>query len=63
MLTEICRLVVSVLLIVVAGFLYWCGFDAADEAVKIGATNIASVILTATVTYWLRPTTETKRRR
>lgn len=60
MLDAICRLVVSVLLIVLAGFLYWSGFHSADEAVKLGATNVASVILTANVTYWLRPSTEKK---
>jgi len=55
MLQEILRVLVSLVLIVLAGFLYWCGFHSIDADFKLGATNIASVILTANVTYWLRP--------
>ena len=58
MIDEICRLVVSLLLIVLVGFLYWCGFHSADAEFKLGATNVASVILTANVTYWLRPSSK-----
>ena len=63
MLDAICRLVVSVLLIVLAGFLYWCGFHSMDAEFKLGATNVASVILTANVSYWLRPTATTTKKK
>lgn len=63
MLDAICRLVVSVLLIVLAGFLYWCGFHSTDAEFKLGASNLATAILVANIGYWLRPSMETKRRR
>lgn len=60
MIDAICRLLVSLLLIVVAGFLYWCAFHTTDVDVKVGASNIATAIFMGNLTYWLRPTT-TKR--
>ena len=55
MIREIGRIVVSLVLIGLAGFLYWLGFGSAEVALKLGATNIASVILTAITLYWLKP--------
>jgi len=63
MTTEICRLVVSVLLIVVAGFLYWSAFGSADADTKLAASNIATAIFMGCLTYWLRPTATTTKKK
>ena len=55
MLQEIARILVSLVLIVLAGFLYWCGFHSTDPDFKLGASNIATAIIFANLTYWLRP--------
>jgi hypothetical protein len=55
MLQEIARVLVSLVLLVLAGFLYWCGFHSADVDFKLGASNIATAIIFANLTYWLRP--------
>jgi hypothetical protein len=55
MLQEIARVLVSLVLIVLAGFLYWCGFHSIDADFKLGASNIATAIIVANLTYWLRP--------
>lgn len=52
---EIGRILVSLLLVVLAGFLYWLGFGSADIALKLGATNVATMILTGVIAYWLKP--------
>jgi divalent metal cation (Fe/Co/Zn/Cd) transporter len=59
MLEAISRLVVSVLLIVVAGFLYWCAFHYTEVDTKIAASNIATAIFMGNLTYWLRPAATT----
>jgi hypothetical protein len=62
MIDEICRLVISVLLVVVAGFLYWCAFHYTEVDTKIAASNIATAIFMANLTYWLRPPATTKKK-
>lgn len=55
MIREIGRILVSLLLLVLVGFLYWMGFGSVEAALKLGMTNLASVILGAELTYWLKP--------
>ncbi|MFA5186384.1 MAG: hypothetical protein WC551_07915 [Patescibacteria group bacterium] len=54
LLREIARLTISALLICLAGFLYWCGLTHPQEALQLGATNLASVIVGANLAYWLK---------
>jgi len=54
LLREIARLAVSALLICLAGFLYWCGLTHPEEALQLGATNVASLIVGANIAYWLK---------
>jgi hypothetical protein len=61
MLDAICRLLVSFVLLVLAGFLYWCGFHSIDTDFKLGASNIATAIIVANIGYWLRPATTKKK--
>jgi len=55
MLQELARVLISLVLIVLAGFLYWCGFHSIDADFKLGASNIATAIIVANLGYWLRP--------
>lgn len=52
---EIGRILISLLLLGLVGFLYWMGFQSVEAALKLGMTNLASVILGAELTYWLKP--------
>jgi multisubunit Na+/H+ antiporter MnhB subunit len=54
MLTEISRILVSLLLLGMATFLYACGLHAPEAAMQLGMTNTASVIVGANLTYWLK---------
>lgn len=55
MTTEICRLLFSFCVLGLCGFLYWCGFQSPETATELGMTNMASVIVGANLTYWLKP--------
>ncbi len=55
MIREIGRIVISLVLLGIVGLLYWLGFNSAEVALKLGATNLASVIIGAEITYWLKP--------
>jgi len=52
---EIGRILISLFLLALVGFLYWMGFRSAEVALKLGMTNLASVIVGAEITYWLKP--------
>lgn len=53
---EIGKIIVSIVLLGLVGFLYSLGFSAAEVALKLGATNTASLIIGAELVYWLKPT-------
>lgn len=55
MIREIGRILISLLFLILVGFLYKEGLAAPEEAVKLGMSNIASVIVGAELTYWLKP--------
>ena len=52
---EIGRLLMSGVLMGMAGYLYHLGFGAPDLGVTMGATNVASAIISANLVYWLKP--------
>jgi len=52
---EIGRILVSLALLAIGAFLYWLGFGSADVALKLGATNLATAIITGNMAYWLKP--------
>ena len=56
MVQEIGRILVSLSLLVLAGLLYWMGVGSPEKVAALGMTNVASAIVGATLTYWLKPT-------
>ena len=63
MLTEISRILVSLVLLGMAIFLYCCGLQSPETAMQLGMTNTASVIIGANLTYWLKPESPQERKR
>ena len=55
MLQELGRILVSLGLLALIGFLYHNGFASPEAAEKMGCTNVASVMIGALTTYWLKP--------
>ena len=55
MLQEVGRILVSLGLLALIGFLYRNGLGAPEAAEKLGCTNVASLIVGALTTYWLKP--------
>ena len=55
MLQEVGRILVSLGLLALIGFLYCNGFGAPEAAEKLGCTNVASLMVGALTTYWLKP--------
>ena len=55
MLQEVGRILVSLGLLALIGFLYRNGFGAPEAAEKLGCTNVASLMVGALTTYWLKP--------
>lgn len=55
MVREIGRILVSLGLLGVIGFLYHNGFASPETAEQLGCTNVASVMIGALTTYWLKP--------
>jgi len=55
MVNEIGRIIISLVLLGLAGLLYWLGFRSVEAALQLGATNAASVIIGGEITYWLKP--------
>ena len=46
------RFVVTLVLILLAGFLYYLGFSQATSEVTLATTNGGTLIITALVSYW-----------
>ena len=61
MLQEVGRILVSLGLLALIGFLYSNGFAAPEAAEKLGCTNVASLMVGALTTYWLKPESGAKR--
>ena len=55
MLQELGRILVSLGLLGLIGFLYHNGFASPEAAERMGCTNAASVMIGALTTYWLKP--------
>ena len=55
MIQELGRILVSLGLLALIGFLYHNGFASPEAAEKMGCTNVASVMIGALTTYWLKP--------
>jgi hypothetical protein len=52
---EIGRILVSVILLALAGFLFYCGVNFPEPAQALGAVAVGGTIIGAILTYWLKP--------
>ncbi len=52
---EIGRIVISVLLLGFAGFLFYFAFTIPEPAAAAGAGTLGGTIVGAEITYWLKP--------
>jgi len=51
---EIGRILVSLVLLIIAGFLFYFGFKFPEPAQALGAGAMAGTIIGAEITYWLK---------
>jgi hypothetical protein len=52
---EIGRILISLMLLVMAGFLFWCSMRTSDIGTAKGMGDTAGVIIGGNLTYWLAP--------
>jgi hypothetical protein len=52
---EIGRIVISILLLGLAGFLLYLGFSMPEPAQALGVGAISGAIIGAEIAYWLKP--------
>jgi len=52
---EIGRIVVALVLLIIAGFLFYFGFKFPEPAQALGAGATAGTIIGAEIVYWLKP--------
>lgn len=52
---EIGRILVSLLLLVLAGFLFYFGLQSAQAAQALGIGAVGGSIVSAVLMYWLKP--------
>ena len=55
MIEELGRILISVLLLGFAGYLFFAGFKAPEVSTALGAGAMAGTIIGAIVMYWLKP--------
>ena len=55
MIREIGRIIISLCLLALAGFLLFLGIGAPEAAQALGFGTIAGLIIGTTLTYWLKP--------
>lgn len=55
MTTEIGRIIISLCLLGLAGFLFSWGITAPEAAQAVGCSGIGGAIIGALLTYWLKP--------
>lgn len=55
MASEIGRILVSLILLALAGFLFYLGFTMPEPAGALGVGAIGGTIIGAEIAYWLKP--------
>ncbi len=55
MVHEICRLLISLCLLALAAGLFMVGVKSVEPAQALGFGSVASLIIGALLTYWLKP--------
>jgi hypothetical protein len=54
MIREIGRILISLCLLALAGFLFYCGVNFPEPAQALGAGALGGTIVGATLAYWLK---------